>query len=148
MFIFINSPLFILDFAVTTQSKLIFYDSNWTELDSVGQKFKSMSALEYDSIRDSLYFIDINYGNGTILSFKVSDGLENPKFDTILNQLNTSVRATAYDPLSKMLYWTDYWRGSIYRIDTSNLNDTKLAELFIKFDDKRPFGLAINVCER
>lgn len=137
------------DYAVTTRSKLIFYDANWNELDSVGHKFSSMSALEYDSIGDVIYFNDAEYGNGTIFSFQMSDSLESPKFNPILKQLNNaSIRATAYDPVSNMLYWTDFLRSAIYRSEISNFNKSKVAELFIQFEGKRPLGLAINVCER
>lgn len=124
---------------------MIFYNSNWTELDSVGHKFNTMAALEYDSIGDSMYFNDLIFGNGSILSFRVSEGLEFPRIEPALKQLNASIRSIVYDPYEKMLYWNDFLEGAIFR---SQIGIDKKPELFIQFVDKRPLGLAINVCER
>lgn len=146
MFVFVFS--FLLEFAVSTKGQINFYTSHWKEVTSAAHRFDEMTALAFDEADETLYFNDQIHDNETIFSLKLSSN-ENHHVEQIVekSKIDEKVQGIAFDPLERILYWTDATNGIIYQ---KNLNaDDEKPTVLIKLNNaKRPHGIAVDVCRR
>lgn len=81
---------------------------------------------------------------------------ENPKDNFTVAEIEydvseSSVLGIAFDPLHKNFYWTDALTKSIFK---AHLNEEMSAqqfsdvEILIKFENKTPHGIAVDICGR
>lgn len=137
----------ITDFAVTTKGQINFYGTNWKQITSAGHQFDTLSAIALDETEETLYFNDQSHTNGTIFSLKLSSD-ENHRVEKLLQKTKDElIQGMAFDPLERILYWTDAKNKLIYQLNV----DAKGAEptILLKLDEtKIPYGIAIDVCRR
>lgn len=93
-----------------------------------------------------LYFNDQTHDNGTIFSLKLSSD-ENHRVEKIVQKAHDElVLGIAFDPLERVLYWTDAKNKIIYQMSVDKKDDPSI---LIKLDEsKMPHGIAIDVCRR
>lgn len=144
LFIFFH---YRLEYAVTTRNRISFFDENWKENTSAAHNFEKPSALALDEVEDTVYFNDLEHQDGTIFSLKLKDD-NNHQTETILKKTrDESILGMAFDPLDRILYWTDAENHIIYKwsVDDKNAEPSVL----LKVDgSKVPHGIAIDVCRR
>lgn len=136
-----------LEFAVTTKERISFYGTNWEEITSAAHSFDLPSAIAFDETEEILYFNDLHHKDGSIFSLKLSaDGFH--RAERLLQKTqDEEIMGMAFDPLDRILYWTDAKNRRIYKLSVDGkivapsillqLNETKI-----------PSGIAIDVCRR
>lgn len=142
-------PYFIIpfaDFAVTTENKISFYNTEWKEITSAAHQFDGLSAITFDETEEVVFFNDQSHTNGTIFALKLSLD-NNHRVERVLQKTkNELIQGIAFDPLDRVLYWTDWSSRTIYQWAIDTQNEPKV---FMKLKDtKRPHGIAIDVCRR
>lgn len=136
-----------LDFAVSTKGQIIFYDNKWHQITSAAQQFDQLSAFAYDELDNILYFNDQNHSNSTIFSLKLSNDGNHIITNFVQKTQNESIQGMAFDPLERILYWTDAHNHLIYQLNL-HTNDSK-PTIFMKLNvTKAPHGIAVDVCRR
>lgn len=147
MFVVVFSS-FLPEFAVSTKGQINFYTSDWKLSTSAAHRFDEMTALAFDEAEETLYFNDQIHYNETIFSLKLSSN-ENHHVERIVqkSKKDEKVQGIAFDPLERVLYWTDANSGLIYQMNITN--DEEKPSVLFKFNtSKRPHGIAIDVCRR
>lgn len=136
------------DFAVTTQSKIEFFDYSWSPKFEAAHQFKELSSMTFDETAEKIYFNDRI--NGSIFSLKISStASSNHEIEHVVlgNTTNEIILGLAVDPLDQMIYWTDSKNKKIYR---KSITDSSIVELVHDFSKERtiPDGIAIDICRR
>ncbi|KAL5290850.1 cue family protein [Megaselia abdita] len=135
-------------FAVTTQTKIEFFDDSWSPVYTAAHQFDELSSLSFDETSEKIYFNDRL--NGSIFSVRLSpttsasDEIENV---VISNTTNENILGLAVDPLEQMIYWTDSNNKKIYRKFMSASGPVEVVHDFTN-DPTIPDGIAIDVCRR
>ncbi|XP_057372397.1 protein cueball-like [Daphnia carinata] len=111
-----------------------------------------LSALAYDASTRKLFFSDRHHLYGHI--FSVTLGNEShPVQDIVERNTNETVESLAYDPVRKMLLWTDWFNRSIRQVqlakDHIHVEEKDGIEIvhFLE-DDAKPRGLVFDPCMR
>lgn len=79
---------------------------------------------------------------------KLSKDDDYHKIDELVQRTkNELVQGIAYDPLDKMLYWTDSKNSIIYSLHVDDVG-VKEPTAFLRFGDEMPQGIAIDICRR
>lgn len=131
---------------MTTNGQILFFDSTWTQVTSAAHQFNELSAIALDETQDTIYFNDQAHNSGTIFALELSaDG--NHRVETVLQKTkNETIHGIAFDPLDRVLYWTDSDNKSIYKWP---INKQEEPTVFMRLNEsKRPHGIAIDVCRR
>lgn len=147
------SHFYSTEFAVTTNSKILFYDANWTEITAVtSNKFSAINTIALDERDDTLYFNDQDHG--TILSLRLADD-DHHNIKTLVNltSANNKIQSLTFDPLDRNLYWTDSKSRKIYTLNVDAAakapSSTMTGEIWQHLnDDEHPKGIAVDVCGR
>lgn len=145
-----NNVLFYFsDFAVTTNGRIVFYNAVWNETTSAAHQFQELSAIAFDETDETLYFNDKEHNNGSLFSLKLSkDDDHNHHVETILQKTKDElVQGIAFDPLDRMLYWTDSKNKTIFRMSVEKSGQQPTVWLQLE-DDQIPQGIAVDVCRR
>lgn len=130
-----------------------FYDADWKLVNSAAHNFKELSAIAYDDMTDTIYFNAKEHDSGTIVSLKLSnDKSKIPSFDTVVQRTDHGcIKGMAFDPLDRVLYWTDSCNRTIFRKALGDDEQT-MAEngtVWMKLtNDDQPMGISIDVCRR
>ncbi|XP_036337286.1 protein cueball-like isoform X2 [Rhagoletis pomonella] len=139
------------DFAVTTQSKIVFYDEHWKEVMSSAHQFEHIGAITFDEAEEKIYFSDELHHNGSIFSLMIPKDYEDPHLieKMVQRTKNEAVRSLAYDPLDRKLYWSDLLNKKILMVSV-DANETTTPNVFIDFTKEvtLPDGIAIDFCRR
>ncbi|XP_054736111.1 protein cueball [Anastrepha obliqua] len=150
LLLYINTT-FAWDFAVTTPSKIIFYDEHWSEVTSSAHKFQHLGALTFDEAEEKVYFTDEQHHNVSIFSLTIPKDYEDPHLieKMVQRTKNEAIRSIAYDPLDRKLYWSDILNKKILMVSV-DANDSTTPNVFIDFtqEDTLPDGIAIDFCRR
>lgn len=135
-----------LDFAVTTKGQINFYGSDWNQITSAAHQFDELSAITFDETEEIIYFNDQTHTNGTIFSLKLSSD-DNHHVERVLKRSkNELIQGIAFDPLDRVLYWTDAKNKIIYQL---RVDENEEPSILIKLNEtKIPHGIAIDVCRR
>lgn len=106
-----------------------------------------MSALAFDEIEENLYFNDQTHSNGTIFSLKLASD-DNHRIEKIVQKTkNELIQGITFDPLDRVLYWTDARNKLIYQLSIDKKDEEPT--ILLKLDDtKIPHGIAVDVCRR
>ncbi|KZS18073.1 Uncharacterized protein APZ42_016050 [Daphnia magna] len=111
-----------------------------------------LSALAYDATTRKLFFSDRHHLYGHIFSINLGDESHLVE-DIVERNTNETVESLAYDPVRKMLLWTDwmlYWTN-VYKsrptIERSFLNGSK-REIIIQTDLFVPNALDLDVLDQ
>lgn len=145
----------ITEFAVaTSSSEILFYDNNWTPVKTLqAPSFGQILALNFDYEDD---IVMISNAEEKLVYFHLndspSDNLTVAEIDFNSHQ-SAAVLGIAYDPLHKNFYWTDAFAQSIFKAhlnDDDQKSDEQFSdiEMLIKFDNKIPHGIAVDICGR
>lgn len=133
-------------------SEIIFYDSNWTYVKTL-KKPGFGHILAFNFVNDDDILLMSNREK-KIIYFHLN---ENPSDNLTLAEIDydvqdSSVLGIAFDPLHKNFYWTDSWTKSIFK---AHLNNEEMSaqqfsevEILIKFENKIPHGIAVDICGR
>lgn len=135
------------DFAVTTKGQINFYGSDWNKITSAAHQFDDLSAIAFDETDETIYFNDqSNINNGSIYSVKLSSD-DNHRVERVLQKTKFElIQGLAFDPLDRVLYWTDARNKIIYQLAIDKQEEPSI---FMKLDEtKIPHGVAIDVCRR
>ncbi|XP_059613656.1 protein cueball isoform X2 [Phlebotomus argentipes] len=137
------------EFAVTTKSKIIFYDKNWTELTTAAQQFDALSAIVYDETEDNIFFNDQEEAKSSIFQLKLSTSDENHIVRKMVQKVQKEhIQGLAYDPLNRTLYWTDARNHRIYQATLDDDGNMGLPSIFMQFSEEVPRGIAVDICRR
>ena len=133
---------------MSTESKILFYNENFTEVTSAGHQYNEITAMAYDEINDLIYFNDKNLDTSTIYSLKVSPNDDNHRIENVIKSVkNSIIQGIAYDPLEKYIYWSDHRNFTISRLNINNT--TKDPEVFLQFNSSTILGdIDIDICRR
>lgn len=131
---------------MSTNKQINFYKSDWKLATEAAHQFTALSAITYDEIDNIVYFNDQANSTGTIYSLSLSDD-NNHRIEQIIEKTqNELVQGIAFDPLDRMLYWTDSENRIIYQM---SIEQNRKPKIFIKLNQTEvPFALAIDVCRR
>lgn len=131
---------------MSTQKQINFYASDWKPVTSAAHQFDELLAIAFDETEEMIYFNDRQHSNGTIFSLKLSDD-GNHRIEKIVQKTkNGKVQGIAFDPLGRMLYWTDATNHIIYQ---KHIDTTEDPSVLIKLNEtKMPYGIAIDICRR
>lgn len=144
LFIFFSQRV---DFAVTTKGQINFYGTNWKQITSAAHQFDTLSAIALDETDETLYFNDQSHTNGSIFSLKLSSD-ENHRVEKLLQKTKDElIQGMAFDPLERILYWTDAKNKLIYQMSVDG-KDAEPSILLKLAETKTPHGIAIDVCRR
>lgn len=111
-----------------------------------------LSALAYDATTRKLFFSDRHHLYGHIFSINLGDESHLVE-DIVERNTNETVESLAYDPVRKMLLWTDWFNRSIRRVqlvqDHIHIEEKDGIEIvhFLE-DDAKPRGLVFDPCMR
>ncbi|XP_028168512.1 protein cueball-like [Ostrinia furnacalis] len=131
------------DFVISSEGQLEFY-SNQTKTNSEGTDFWELSALAYDAVNNVLFFVDRGNDNTTIFSFN----LTTKKFQPLTKKKQLeNVESMAFDPVKRMLFWTDTMERSIFWMSLmpDSENDGN-GHLLIKMKHYTPELIAVDSC--
>lgn len=145
----LNAVMSLWEFAVTTKNKIIFYDDNWSTITSAAHQFDELSAIAFDESEEEVYFNDQLHNNGSIFSIKLSQIDENHSTERILSRTqNETIVGMTFDPVDRILYWTDTKNRKIYKLSADDENAKP--EILFDFinEDTIPDGIAIDICRR
>uniref|UniRef100_A0A034V882 Protein cueball n=1 Tax=Bactrocera dorsalis TaxID=27457 RepID=A0A034V882_BACDO len=150
LILYINTA-FAWDFAVTTQSKIVFYDEHWQEVTSSAHQFEHLGAITFDEAEEKVYFTDEVQNNGSIFSLIIPKDYEDPHLieKMVQRTKNESVRSLAYDPFDRNLYWSDMLNKKIFVVSVdANASTTPKVFLDFSHESTQPDGIAIDFCRR
>ncbi|XP_028168544.1 protein cueball-like [Ostrinia furnacalis] len=131
------------DIVISSEGQLEFY-SNQTKTNSEGSDFRDLSALAYDAVNNVLFFVDRANDNTSIFSFN----LTTKKFQPLIkNRRLENVQGLAFDPVKRMLFWTDTIESSIFWMSLmpDSENDGN-GHLLIKMSHDTPVSIAVDSC--
>lgn len=113
---------------------------------TAAHQFDELSAITFDEIDETLYFNDQAHNSGTIFSLKLASD-ENHHVEKIVKKIGHElVQGIAFDPIERILYWTDAKNGIIYQ---SSLDNPGEPTVLVKLNRTSiPHGIAIDVCRR
>lgn len=125
-------------------------------MSTAAHNFKELTAITYDDMTDTIYFNAKEQDAGTIVSLKLShDKSKIPNFDTVVERTDHgSINGLAFDPLERVLYWTDSRNHTIFHkaLAVDDAQQALVAEngtVWMKLtNDDRPMGISIDVCRR
>lgn len=112
-----------------------------------------LSALTYDATTRKLFFSDRRHRHGHIFSIKLDSEVCHTVEDIVEKNSNETVESLAYDPVDKMLLWTDGFNRSVRRVqvdhDNVHVEEDATVEIvhFLDNEDK-PRGLVADPCTR
>ncbi|KAI9561087.1 hypothetical protein GHT06_012043 [Daphnia sinensis] len=111
-----------------------------------------LSALAYDATTRKLFFSDRHHLYGHIFSVNLGDESHLVE-DIVERNTNETVESLAYDPVRKMLLWTDWFNRSIRRVQLAKEHihiEEKDGVEIVHFleDDAKPRGLVFDPCMR
>lgn len=134
------------DFAVTTKGQINFYGSDWSQITSAAHQFDELSAITFDESEETVYFNDQSNNNGTIFALKLSLD-DNHRVERVVQKTKDElIQGIAFDPLERVLYWTDARNKIIYQLAVDKNEEPSI---LIKLDQtKIPHGIAVDVCRR
>lgn len=114
------------DAIVTTDSGILFFDSNWTEVSSGGHQFQHISAFAYDEVKRKIYFADLKDPHYRIFSLDANPQEEYHKVKKLLPKSDQTAYVTglAFDHLERKLYWTEKGTHSVYSADVDKLDSS------------------------
>lgn len=142
-----NSTFTITEFAVTTKGEIKFFDASWNFTISAAQQFDELSAITFDETEELLYFNDLSYNISSIVSLHLERDYSQRIEDLGAKTKGEIVQGITYDPLDRVLYWTDSKNKLIYHMAIENRTDGP--KVLIKFNNNTiPSGIAIDVCRR
>ncbi|XP_057372388.1 protein cueball-like [Daphnia carinata] len=139
--------------AVGHQLELLTDGSTYRRLTLNAYNESKPSALAYDATSRKLFFSDLRHLHGHIFSVNVDEEVPHIVEDMVKKRSNETVESMTYDPVDKMLFWTDGFNRSIRRvqIDHDNFpteeNDGVEVVHFLEYDAK-PRGLVSDPCTR
>lgn len=156
------------EFAVTTSNQIVFYDGAWRQVTTAAHQFADPSAIAYDETNDTLYFNDRAHHNGSIFSLRLSaSDHQSHRVDRIVAKTDGErIQGIAFDPLERMLYWTDAINRNIMRLPlnrtapgsaaTEDPSTNVNASITIAADHiwlrgngtAKPQGIAVDACRR
>lgn len=117
------------DAVITTDSGILFFDQNWTQISSGGHQFQHISAFAYDEVKQKLYFSDLKDPNFRLFSLDTNPHEEYHKVTKLLPKSDETAYITglAFDHLDRKLYWTEKGTHSVYSVEIDKLgaNDTR-----------------------
>lgn len=151
------------EFAVTTSDRISFYDHDWQPVTQAAHTFDDLSALAYDELDDTVYFSDKAHQNGSIFSLRLGDNHQQHRIAHLVDKAHSElIQSISFDPLDRMLYWTDAQNHHIRRAHVTARNATTIdvpedvptlsataSEVWISLDNSStPHGIAIDACRR
>lgn len=127
----------------------MFYDKNWKQVSSAAHQFTDLSAIAYDETDDLMYFNDQDHSNGTIFSLKLTNkNFNGQQIEKLVQKTkNEIIQGIVYDPVEKMLYWTDSKNKIIYNLAIGDVG-IKLPNILFNFTNETPQGISIDFCRR
>ncbi|KAK4004950.1 hypothetical protein OUZ56_006677 [Daphnia magna] len=139
--------------AVGHQLELLTDGSTYRRLTLNSYNASKPSALAYDATSRKLFFADLRHLHSHIFSVNVDEEVPHVVEDIVKKRSNETVESLTYDPVDKMLLWTDGFNRSIRRVQIGQ--DNFLAEEndgvevvhFLEYDAK-PRGLVSDPCTR
>lgn len=108
-----------------------------------------MTAIAFDETEELLYFNDQSHNNSSIFSLQLSKENDyNHRIEhLVVKTKDELVQGIAYDPLDRVLYWTDSKNNLIYHLPIENKEDGP--KMLIELTKATiPKGIAIDVCRR
>ncbi|XP_028179549.1 protein cueball-like [Ostrinia furnacalis] len=138
-----ESPADSWDIVISSEGQLEFY-SNQTKTNSEGTGFRDLSALAYDAVHNVLFFVDRANDNATIFSFN----LATKKFQSLVkNKWLQNIQGLAFDPVKRMLFWTDIIESSIFWMSLMpDSENDGYGNVLIKMNDEIPVSIAVDSC--
>ncbi|XP_058837848.1 protein cueball isoform X2 [Topomyia yanbarensis] len=144
------------DAVITTDSGILFFDKNWTQISSGGHQFQHISAFAYDEVKSKLYFSDLKDPNYRLFSLDTNPEEEYHKITKLLPKLDETAYITGlvFDHLERKLYWTERGTHSVYAAEVdklgSNGNDSHaLIQLVTQVEEDHDLAaLTIDECRR
>lgn len=144
------------DAVITTDSGILFFDRNWTQISSGGHQFQHISAFAYDEVTRNLYFSDLKDPNFRLFSLDTNPHEEYHKITKLLPKLDETayISGLAFDHLERKLYWTEKGTHSVYSAEVDKLgkstNDSRaLINLVARAEEDHDLAaLAIDECHR
>ncbi|XP_046633899.1 protein cueball-like isoform X3 [Daphnia pulicaria] len=112
-----------------------------------------LSSLAYDATTRKLFFSDQRHHYGHIFSVSLDNESHRPVEDIVEKNNNETVESLAYDPVNKMLLWTDGLNRAIRRVQIDNdpihIEEKDGIEIvhFLE-NDAKPRGLVSDPCTR
>ncbi|XP_046461769.1 protein cueball-like [Daphnia pulex] len=139
--------------AAGDQLELLSQGTTYRKLTLNSYNASKLSALAYDATNKRLFFSDIRHLESHILSVSLED--ESPRLvEEIIEKNNDeTVESLAYDPVNKMLLWTDGFNRSIRQIQIDNdgihaKENTSVEVVHLLESDARPQALVSDPCTR
>lgn len=147
---------FILDAVITTDSGILFFDRNWTQISSGGHQFQHISAFAYDEVKRKIYFSDLKDPSFRLFSLDVNPHEEYHKITKLLPKSDETAYITglAFDHLDRKLYWTEKGTHSVYsaevdKIGTSTNDSHAMIKLVAQVEEDHDLAaLSIDECHR
>lgn len=111
------------DAVVTTDSGILFFDKNWTQISSGGHQFQHISAFAYDEVKRKIYFSDLKDPSYRIFSLDTNPEEEYHKVVKLLPKSDRTgyITGLAFDHLERKLYWTEKGTHSVYSVEVDKL---------------------------
>ncbi|KAH8303762.1 hypothetical protein KR018_001535, partial [Drosophila ironensis] len=136
------------DYAITLRTKIQFLDSNWQTIATAAHEFDELSALTFDESEELIYFNDRQ--NGSIFSLRRDTLAASHVAEQAIQRTgNETVGGLAYDPLNRILFWSDTLHRKIYLASIDSPADQAPKVLVdLSQEGGRPDGVAVDVCRR
>lgn len=143
------------DAIITTDSGILFFDQNWSQVSSGGHQFQQISAFAYDEVKQKLYFSDLKDPKFRIFSLDANPQEEYHKVTKLLPKSDETALITGlvFDHLERKLYWTEQGTHALYSVEVDKLgNGTDAGNLIrtvtnVEYNHNLA-GLAIDECRR
>uniref|UniRef100_A0A8D7ZYA3 Protein cueball n=2 Tax=Culex pipiens TaxID=7175 RepID=A0A8D7ZYA3_CULPI len=143
------------DSIITTDSGILFFDQNWTQVSSGGHQFQHISAFAYDEVKQKLYFSDLKDPKFRIFSLDANPQEEYHKVTKLLPKSDETAYITGlvFDHLERKLYWTERGTHALYSVEVDKIGNVtdagSLISTVTKVEDNHDLaGLAIDECRR
>ncbi|XP_037947527.1 protein cueball [Teleopsis dalmanni] len=139
----------ISEFAVTTNTRVFFYDINWKIICADLHHFTHLTASTFDEAEGTIYFNDRQVQNISIFSLQLDD--EDKTRETFVRNVpqEEEINGIAYDPLERILYWTDSKSIKIYKWGVKSSNKQQPAAIISFHDDYAyPSAISLDFCKR
>ncbi|XP_046466613.1 protein cueball [Neodiprion pinetum] len=139
------------DFAVAIRNRIDFYSRNGTlTFNLTVDKDATLKGLAYDYDTQTVYMSDSKNTGVFMYSHKLGD--KSPVPSSVLKPEETSISevvAIVFDPLQKMLYWTDQSLKALMKMKVPSKENPKPTPIRLhNFTDHNPHGIALDICNR
>lgn len=121
---------------------------------NAAHQFNELSAIAYDEAEDTIYFNVRDDLNASIFSLRLFDNSTqtNVVRHVVAKSQGELVHGIAFDPLDRVLYWTDSRNNNIMRAHvgrTSPGDSTAISSATIWLNGTaKPLGIAVDACRR